>query len=102
MDQRLTELHLKRGRLLEHIAMQRNTLARQVAPLRVALDTADRVIAVVRDTARFVRQHPAGVAALVAVTVVLRPRGVWRWLQRGLLVWRSWHALHRLLPVFKR
>lgn len=101
MDQRLIELQLKRGRLLERIAMQRTTLARQVVPLRLALDTTDRAIAVVRDSARFVRQHPAGVAALVAVTVALRSRVVWRWLQRGFFVWRSWRALRSRLPGFK-
>jgi len=102
MDQHLIELHLKRGRLLERIAAQRTMLARQMAPLRVALDTTDRAIAVVRDSARFVRQHPAGVAALVAVTVVLRPRVVWRWLQRGFFVWRSWRALRGRLPGWKQ
>jgi len=102
MDQRLIELHLKRGRLLERIAMQRTTLARQVAPVRAALDVTDRAIAVVRDSARFVRQHPTGVAALVAVTVALRPRVLWRWLQRSFVVWRSWRALRGRLPGWKQ
>lgn len=102
MDQQLIELHLKRGQLLERIAMQRATLARQVVPVRVALDTADRAIVLVREGVRYVRQHPAGVAALVAVTVALRPRVVWRWLQRGFFIWRSWRAARGLLPGRKQ
>lgn len=101
MDQHLIELHLKRGRLLERIAVQRKTLARQMEPVRVACDITDRAIAVARDSTRFVRQHPAGVAALVAVTVALRPRVVWRWLQRGFFVWRSWRVLRVRLPGSK-
>lgn len=101
MDQRLIELHLKRGQLLERIATQRHTLTRQVLPVRVALDAADRAISVARDGTRFVRQHPAGVTVLVAATVVLKPRVVWRWLRRGFIVWRSWRALRGLLPGLK-
>lgn len=101
MNQRLIELHLKRGQLLERIAMQRYTLAHQLVPVRIALDATDRAIGLARESARFVRQHPAGVTALVAATVVLRPRFVWRWLRRGFIVWRSWQALRSRLPGLK-
>jgi hypothetical protein len=102
MSQRLIELHLKRGRLLERIDAQRHKLARQVVPVRVALDTADRAIDLARDSARFVRQHPGGVTALAVAAVVLRPRVVWRWLQRGFFAWRSWRAVRGFLPGLKQ
>lgn len=93
MEKRLIELHLQRGRLIERIAEQRNMLARQMAPVRVACDTTDRVMTVVRDSAYFVQRHPVEVAAFAAALFVMKPRRVWRWLQRGFFVWQSWGAL---------
>jgi hypothetical protein len=94
MEKRLIELHLQRGRLVERIAQQRSTLARQLAPVRVACDTTDLVLAAARDAVSFVQRHPLGVAAFAAALVAVRPRRAWRWLTRGFLVWRSWRALH--------
>jgi len=67
--------------------VQRIRLPADAAGTR-AMDTTDRAIAVVRERP-FRRQHPTGVRA-VAVTGCTAPRVVWRWLQRGFLVWRSW------------
>jgi hypothetical protein len=97
MDKRLIELHQQRGRLIERIAMQRVTLARELAPVRATLDTTDRALAAVRDSVCYLRQHPAAVAALAAALFALKPRMLWRWLQRGFLVWRSWRALRGVL-----
>ena len=41
--QRLNELHLQRGRLLERITTQRYVLMAEVQPVRAALDRTDRV-----------------------------------------------------------
>lgn len=102
MEKRLIELHLQRGRLIERIASQRGTLTRQLAPVRATLDTTDRALAAVRDSACYLRQHPAAVAALAAALFALKPRMLWRWLQRGFLVWRSWRALCSLLSRLKQ
>jgi hypothetical protein len=93
MEKRLIELHQQRGRLIERIAMQRTTLARQMAPVRVACDTTDSVLAVVHESVNFVQRYPVGVAAFAAALFAMKPRWVWRWLQRGFLVWRGWGAL---------
>lgn len=94
MEKRLIELQLQRGRLIERIAQQRSTLARQLAPVRIACDTTDLVLAVARDSASFVQCHLVGVAAFAAALVAMRPRRAWRWLKRGFLFWRNWRALH--------
>ena len=93
MEKQLIELHLQRGRLIERIAQQRGTLARQLAPVRVACDAMDLVVATARDAAGFVQRHPVGVATGAAALVAMRPRQAWRWLKRGLLVWRGWRAV---------
>jgi hypothetical protein len=94
MEKRLIELHLQRGRLIERIAQQRSALARELAPFRIACDTTDLVVAAARDAARFVQRHPVGVAAFAAALVAMRPRRAWRWLKRGVFIWRGWRALH--------
>jgi hypothetical protein len=102
MEKRLIELHQQRGRLIERIATQRGTLARQLAPVRATLDTTDRALAVVRDSVCYLRQHPAAVAALAAALFAWKPRMLWRWLRRVFLVWRSWRALRGLLSRMKQ
>jgi hypothetical protein len=97
MGNRLTELYLQRGRLLERIAAQRRTLARQAAPLRTACDTTDRVLGLVREAGAFVQRHPVAVAATATALLVIRPRWAWRWLRRGFLLWRGWRGLRRVL-----
>jgi hypothetical protein len=102
MRKTLVNLHLKRGQLVERIAQQRATLAREAAPLKAACDTADWLLATVRDTLRqasqLVQRHPAATAGLVAALIALKPRRVVRWLGRTLLVWRSWRSLRQWLP----
>jgi hypothetical protein len=102
MRKTLVNLHLKRGQLVERIAQQRATLAREAAPLRAACDTTDWLLATVRDTLRqasqLVQRHPAATAGLVAALIALKPRRVVRWLGRTLLVWRSWRSLRQWLP----
>jgi len=102
MEKRLIELHQQRGRLIERIATQRGTLARQLAPVRTTLDTTDRALAAVRDSACYLRQHPAAVAVLAVALFALKPRMLWRWLQRGFFVWRSGRALRGLLSRLKQ
>lgn len=100
MQTRLIELHQQRGRLLERIAAQRNTLSQQLAPLHRLLSVSDRASRAAQDGKAFVRQHPWAVAAVVAVVVVLKPRAVLRWTQRGLSAWRTWRSIHALIPAF--
>jgi len=102
MQKRLIELHQQRGRLLERSATERNALARQWAPLARGIQVGDRIAEGVAQARAFALQHPLAIAAVVAVVVVLRPRGVLRWSLRGVSAWRTWTALRAALPAFLR
>lgn len=102
MRKKLAELHRKRGQLIERIAHQRATLARESAPLKTACDTTDWVLATIRNTARQVSglaaRHPAAAAGLVAALIALKPRRVVRWLGRTIVAWRAWRSIRPWLP----
>lgn len=102
MRKKLAELHRKRGQLIERIAHQRVTLARESAPLKTACDTTDWVLATVRNTAcqvsELVARHPAATAGLVAALIALKPRRVVRWLGRTIVAWRAWRSIRPWLP----
>ena len=100
MDQRLIDIGIRRGRLIERIARQRALLGEQLQPVRSVLDATDRSIAGVRSGIAYLRQHPTIIVAAVALLVVLKPRRVWRWAQRGFVVWRTWRALRSQLAAF--
>lgn len=98
MQDRLTELLVQRGRLLERIAQQRQQVAVQVQPVARTLQVGDRLTDIFTQCKRFALQHPLVVAAAVATVVVLRPAGAWRLASRGLLAWRTWTTLRASLP----
>ncbi len=93
MDARLTELYVQRGRLRERIGAQREQLARDLAPLRVASDLADRTGSVLRQAQQWLSGRPTVLTALVVALVVWRPRAVWRSLRWGYSLWRGWSGL---------
>jgi len=99
MSKNLTELHQQRGQLLERIASQRATLARQALPLQAAADTGSRIVALLRDGVQYLKSHPLPVALAVLALVLLKPRRALRWAGRGLFLWRSWRALRAWLPA---
>lgn len=102
MNKSLVELHRQRGQLIERIAHQRATLARESAPLKAACDTTDRILATVRNgicqVSGLLRRHPAAAAGLVAAWIALKPRLATRWLARMIVVWRTWRTLRPWLP----
>lgn len=98
MPKSLIELHEERGRLRERIAAQRHALAQQLAPLNRTLETGDRLLATGRSIMDELLNHPLALAVLAAAAVALRPRTIWRWARRGLVLWRSWRLLNRWLP----
>ena len=98
MDKRLVELHRERGELLRRIAAQRASMAGQLAPLQQASSIADRAVGLLRSGLQFLREHPVAVALAVSALGLRKPGRSWRWLQRGLFVWRSWHTLKAWLP----
>ena len=92
MNPRLSELHLKRGRLLERIATQRAALRRDAQPVRASLAKADHVVARIRSVTDYIRQHPGIAGLAVAGLLAIRAECVWRWSRRAFLAWRTWRA----------
>ena len=99
MNHRLNDLHLRRGRLLERFANQRATLAQEVQPVRSALYTADRLLAIVCVGVDHVKRYPSLAALAVAAFFIARPRRIWRWSKRAFLAWQTWRAVRNKLLV---
>ena len=93
MQQRLIELQLQRGRLLERIANQRDALGQHTKPLVRVLQLGDRVADIAGQCKRTVIENPLTTAAVLVTVLVMRPRRVMRWAQRGFIAWRSWNTV---------
>lgn len=100
MNQRLNEVLIRRGRLLERIATQRAALVQDAPPLRAALYTTDRIVAGVRSGIDCIKQHPSIAAFAVATLVILKPGRILRWAKRAFLTWHTWRTLRDKLPTF--
>ena len=100
MNQRINELRLQRGRLLERIATQRTTLRRGIQPIAASLATADRTLSRLRAGSDYVRQHPSVTALALTVLVATRPGRAWRWAKRGFVVWQTWRTVRGRFFVF--
>jgi hypothetical protein len=99
MNHRLNELHLRRGRLLERIANQRATLGRDAQPVRSALYSADRLLAIVYAGVDQVKRHRGLAALAVAAFFIARPRRIWRWTKRAFFAWQTWRTVRNKLLV---
>ncbi len=99
MNHRLNDLHMRRGRLLERIANQRATLGRESQPVRSALFTADRLLAIVCVGVDQVKRHPGLAALAVAAFFIARPRRIWRWGKRAFFAWQTWRTVRNELLV---
>lgn len=91
--EKLIELSLQRGRLQERIAAQRAALAVGLQPVIGAIETGERAVAASRRGLAYIRQHPVEIGIGVAVLAVLRPKAIWRWSRRSLVVWSFWKKL---------
>ena len=98
MNQRLLELAHKRGRLSAQIQAQRDTLVRDAWPVEAALGAADSGAAGLH----WLKDHPGVVGAGVAVSFILRPKRVFRWLRRGYLAWKGYTVLRHRLDALGR
>ena len=92
MHHQLTELHVRRGRLLERIATQRAMLSYDAVPLSISLDKVDRVLARVQSATNYVKQHPGIAGLALAILLALRTKRVWRWSRRAFIAWRTLRA----------
>ena len=100
MPNQESELHLRRGRLLERIAAQRATLSRNAQPIRIALDKTDRLLERTNKAADYVKRHPSLAALTIATALAMKTDRIWRWTKRGLFAWQTWRTLRGKLQIF--
>ena len=94
MQRQIAELHVRRGRLLERVALQRAVLADQCYPVHIALDRTDRVVGSIQAAIHYLRVHPLGSAALTfAALYIVKPARAWRWSARVFSAWQTWRML---------
>jgi hypothetical protein len=85
------DILLKRERLLVQCAVQRDELAALTREFQGPLQVGDRAVA----AARYLREHPLVLGAVVAMLAVVQRRGLWKWASRGFMAWRAWRTLKR-------
>lgn len=102
MQKRLIELSEQRGRLRERIAFQRRALARDFQPLLAPLSLPARLAASARRGWDYLWSHPYVAGSVALGLLVLKPRFVLRWAQRGLLAWRAWRSVSNMAPNLLR
>jgi hypothetical protein len=90
---RLIEVARRKESLIAASARQRAMLAAELRAWQKPIGMIDRGIA----ATRFLKAHPALVAAGVMVAGVLGRRSLLRWVGRGVVVWRSWRALQTVV-----
>jgi hypothetical protein len=98
----LLELERERAKLLERIAMQRETLAEQLVPLVRVVRWGDRVAQTVQAGKRFVQDHPWAMGSIAALLALRRPKKLGRWARRGLFLWRSWRTVSSVVASVQR
>jgi hypothetical protein len=98
MKNSLLELQQQRSLLRARIASQRATLAQQLEPLQQVSDAGQRLVTLARSGVAYLKSHPLPVLLALSALVLLKPRRAWRWLGRGVALWRSWKLLRAWLP----
>ena len=94
MNAKLIELAERRTTLVARAATQRVELSQTLAPWRGSLAVMDEGLVAVR----YIRNHAALLAGVVAFVAALRPLRAAKWVRRGWLVWRMAVAVKRILP----
>ena len=94
MQRQIAELHVRRGRLLERVAIARAVLADQCYPVHAALDRTDRFLGGVQTAIHYLRIHPLVSAAVAcAALYVVKPARAWRCSARAFSAWQTWRVL---------
>jgi hypothetical protein len=87
------ELALRKARLLERIATQRDQLAAHAELLKKPLSLADKLV----QATDYVKHHPWIAGAAVFAMVIFGRGSLLRWASRGWAVWRGWRTASRWL-----
>jgi hypothetical protein len=93
MSDALTQVLLRRERILHRIERQRESVADAVAGLGRPALVIDRILG----AARVLRAHPAAAVGLLGVALVLRTRSVIGLIGRGIGVWRLFRRVRTLI-----
>ena len=93
MSEQLIKLAERRATLIARAENQRDTLAHASVPLQAPLALADRGLAGIH----YLRQHPEWLAGTAALVLLLKPRRIFKWSQRGWLAWRFARGLRNRL-----
>lgn len=94
MSDKQLELQIRRNQLVMRSQALREQLGGQSQALQSPLALADRV----RHAIQWLGAHPAWLAGLVAVPVIVRPRRALGWGIKLWGAWRVWQELRALLP----
>ena len=97
MNRRLDDLLLRRGRLIERIAGQREALRHDFVRVSAALGKADSAVASVRSFVGTIRHHPVVTSVLAAAVLIFKGKAVLRWARRGFSLWQTWRAVRGTL-----
>ncbi|MDO9468817.1 MAG: YqjK-like family protein [Thiobacillus sp.] len=84
MNRTLAQLTERRRQLVAQAALQRFTLANDMAPWRARLALVDQGVAAIR----YLRSRPFLVLGVTLLFAAVRPRGAGKWLRRGWLAWQ--------------
>jgi hypothetical protein len=95
MNTRLAAIEVKRARLIERAAREREDLAFTLQSLSKPLRFIDRCVG----AARFVISQPALLAGVALVLAVLHPRSAFRWARRAWAIWRGYRWLTRKAAI---
>ena len=97
MNRQLDELLLRRGRLIERIAGQREALRNDFVPVSAVLAKADSVVTGARSFVNTIRHHPVVTSVLAATVLIVKGKAVVRWARRGFSLWQTWRAIQGTL-----
>jgi len=89
VNERLLALALKRARLIERAAREREDLAHALQSLSQPLGFLDRCLGVVR----FIIDRPPLLGGVALLLAWLRPRRAFKWARRGFGVWQGYRWL---------
>ncbi len=95
MNRRLAAVELKRARLLERAAREREGVALALQPWAQPLAFVDRCIGAVR----YVVSRPTLVAGSALVFALARPRSAVKWARRAWGIWQGYRWLTRKIAV---
>jgi len=95
VNPRLLAIEVKRARLLERAAREREDVAQMLQSWAQPLDFIDRCLGAVR----FVISSPPLVAGATLVFALLRPRRALKWARRAWGIWRGYRWLTQKAAV---